>query len=179
MNGGGAVAVEAATTAAFVAGWAMLTTGLAKAPSGTQDEVSAEWKRRQVGLSVAGAVMVVVATGALRYSKKLRIPMGVSIALYAAGWATLTAAMVLADPDFSSMGDAEKAGRITQALGAGLTVALGSALMSMSTSSERWQLSGRQGPPSVVQLSGGALDAAAVSAFVLGWVNVVSASALQ
>ena len=173
--GGARTAVMATTTAAFVAGWGMLAAGLAQPPAGTQDEVTAAWKRRQVGLSVAGAVLVVMGVGAVRYGSRMRVPTPVGSALFIAGWATLTAAMVLADPDYSTMGSHEKAGRVTHALAATLTVILGAALISMSDN----RVAVAAQPTSTVPLTQKTLDIAAVAAFVVGWGNVVSVTALQ
>lgn len=166
--------IKVSTMALFMVGWVLLATGLSRPPPGTESSVGKDWKQRQLALSVAGAVLIVTGVGLVRFRAKLNnLPLAVGAAVFVAGWAILTSAVVLSDPDFKDMSGSEQAGRVTQAIASTLTIISGAALISMSDAGVLPTGS------STVPLSSTTLEAAAGSTFALGWVGLVATSALQ
>jgi len=164
--------VDVSTMVLFLIGWVLLAVGLSKAPSGA--DVDDAWKNRQIGLVVAGVVLVVGGVAAVKYRSKASIPFSVGGSAFVAGWGLLTAAIVYSDPDYKDMGSDEKAGRVIQSLTGALTVMSGAALIGMSGQV-------RAGAPTTtsVPLTPATMEVASVATFLMGWLNVVSVSALQ
>jgi hypothetical protein len=165
--------VKVTTMLFFVMGWVLFTIGLSKPPPGTETTVGDAWKKRQLGLAIAGAVLVVGGVGAVRGRDKLKFPLGVGASAFVAGWAVLTAGVVHSDPEFGEMGKSEKIGRVIQSITSSLIVMIGAALISMSDNPLL------PSSDAAVSLNTHTLEAAAVLTFVAGWVNTVSVSALQ
>ena len=164
--------VDMATMGLFVVGWVLFGLGVAKVPEELDDTVGEEWKKRQTGLVAAGILLVVGGIAALRYGTSIKIPVLVGAIAFVAGWGCITGAVVHSNPDFEDMGKEEQVGRMLQSTAASLDVIFGVALISMSTS-----LISAQG--GMVPLSRTTLQIAAVTTFVLGWIQLVSLSALQ
>lgn len=166
-----AMAVNASSMTLFAVGWVLFAVGLAKPPPGAED-ASDTWKKRQVALSVVGAILIVLGVGAVRARDKLKLPLAAGAAAFVAGWGVLTAGFVHADPDYSDMGSQEKMGRVIQSATSSLVIVTGAALISMTDA-------GVAPAGGTVPLNSRTLEAAAVATFVMGWLNAVAISALQ
>ena len=167
------MAIKVSTMVIFMTGWVLFAIGLAKPPPGTETTVDDTWKKRQLGLTIAGVMLVVLGVGGVRGRETLKLPLSVGASAFTLGWAVLTAGVVHSDPEFPEMGRHEKIGRVVQSVLSSLTVITGAALISMSDNS----VVTRTG--STVPLKTTTLEAAAVLTFVTGWMSTVSVSALQ
>jgi hypothetical protein len=146
---------DISTMALFLGGWVMVMVGLMKPPPGAV--VQDSWKQRQNIVTSLGGVLVVGGVAMVRFKDKIPFPVGASA--FVVGWAVLTAAIVHSDPDFEDMATPEKTGRVIQSLVASMVIVSSSAIMTQKTARP-------------VQIL-------AIITFVLGWVDVVSMSALQ
>lgn len=151
-------AVKVSSIALFLAGWVLVTGGLAMPSPGTKDVVTSKWKTRQLVLSVTGAGMVVAGAAMIMFRPR-EVPYTASAVVFVTGWALVTAAVVLSDADYDEMSPIEKTGRVVQSLLATLSILSGTMLIT-------------RGPPRAVQMAG-------IGSFVLGWAGLVATSAMQ
>jgi hypothetical protein len=170
------VVVHASSMALFMMGWALVGTGLSQPPPGTKDSLPPNWRARQLVLSFVGVGMVVMGAGLVQNRAKFKLPLSVGSAVFVGGWAIVTAAVALSDPDYHVMSAIEKSGRVTQALTSTLTIVAGASLISMS---DGGMLSSAARSAGVVPLSRRTLEAVGGVTFALGWVGLVATSAMQ